>query len=102
MPAGGGGGGGGGGAEKARALRYKYPLLTCDAGSAGYRAKRICDMIEAGPGGGRNHTVQSMAAIQLDYRSYLFQDLRPVIASLTFPPVLGEPLREQPAEGAKL
>jgi penicillin G amidase len=58
-----------------RIVPSQYPYLITgdwDAGSDGYRAERITDMICSPPAG--NHTITSMQAIQLDYTTYLGRD----------------------------
>jgi penicillin amidase len=62
-----------------------------DEGSDGYRARRISAMIDGGDGRWVNgsvlpiapvHDVASMKAIQLDYNSTLFHDLKPLLGAL--------------------
>eukprot|EP00039_Didymoeca_costata_P001838 m.55528 g.55528 ORF g.55528 m.55528 type:complete len:949 (-) comp10988_c0_seq2:129-2975(-) len=54
-----------------------YPKhITCDwdEGSDGFRAMRITDMINAS----KEHTVDTMKDIQLDYHTYLYRELLPI------------------------
>ena len=62
-----------------------------DEGSDGYRARRISAMIDGGDGRWTNgsvlpiaplHDVSTMKAIQLDYNSTLFHDLKPLLVAL--------------------
>ena len=75
--------------------------VTCDwdEGSDGYRAERITDMILAGGVGNathpghpkpRHHTVETMKAIQLDYRSYLFRDLNRTVHNICAEPTANQ------------
>jgi len=55
---------------------YKHDITyDWDAGSIGYRAKRITDLICQARKGGRKVSVDDMPTLQLDYRSYLVADI---------------------------